>query len=411
MRAITESRCTSARRRAAGISKWLALAILVSMVRPATATDHVMAPGEPWPAATEVEPGDRILLAPGIHKNVGALSLSGAPGRPIRIGSVDPTQPSTLLGDAWSLDVAGASHLEFESLLVISGRSGAIRIRGTAATPGRNIALRNLFITPTPGVLVPVGLDADGVEDLRISNLRVALWQRAAIELRNASRVRMTGLTLQGDRRASAGIRLDSGVRDVRVERSALLIIGGSGVAAGLPTAPHPESTASTPAVEDLVVERCIFERVAIPVTVGSAERVLVDRCTIVEPTAAVFELRRPKAGWSAAGEVRIRHNLVAWKVNGLARLFIDDQPDAALDLGPNLWWAATMPTALQWLGGFPDGAAPQGVDIDPRLVPRSNKPLAAPAAGFGHLASPGPGVRDGSDPPRTSEPRPTDRP
>ena len=87
----------------------LILALLCTIVRAASATDHVMAPGDPWPSATEVAPGDRILLTPGIHPNVGPLVLSGTPERPIRIGSVDPGQPSTLLGDAWSIVIGSAS--------------------------------------------------------------------------------------------------------------------------------------------------------------------------------------------------------------------------------------------------------------------------------------------------------------
>ncbi|MCP4833502.1 MAG: hypothetical protein GY895_01940, partial [Phycisphaera sp.] len=80
----------------------LLLAVLTFATESVDATDHVMAPGDPWPSAAEVAPGDRILLTPGIHQNVGPLLLSGTPERPIRIGSVDPTQPSALVGDAWS---------------------------------------------------------------------------------------------------------------------------------------------------------------------------------------------------------------------------------------------------------------------------------------------------------------------
>lgn len=387
------------------------LALLCTVIHPASATDHVMAPGDPWPSATEVAPGDRILLTPGIHQNAGPLTLSGTSDRPIRIGSVDPSQPSTLLGDRWSLDVRGGSNLEISTLMVISGDSGAVRIRGVADAPCRNIELRNVFITPTPGVLVPVGIDADGVHDLRLLDLRVALWQRAAIELRNTSKVRVNRLTLQGDRRASAGIRLNEGVRDTRIDKSALLIIGGAGLAAGIPTSPPAESTTPTSAVNGLVVDGCVFERVAIPVTIGSASDVRIERCTIVEPSAAVFELRRPGDGWASAIDVRARRNLVTWKVNGLARLFIDDQPDASIDLGPNLWWAATMPTALQWLGGFADGAEPQVVDVDPRLVPRSYRPLAAEAVGFGHLATKESAEPDDGDPPAPKENPPPSSP
>lgn len=387
------------------------LALLCTIVRAASATDHVMAPGDPWPSATEVAPGDRILLTPGIHPNVGPLVLSGTPERPIRISSVDPGQPSTLLGDAWSLDIRSASNLEITSLLVISGGSGAVRIRGFDDAPSRNIELRNLFITPKPGVPVPVGIDAEEVHDLRLLDLRVALWQRAAIELRNTSKVRITGLTLQGDRQASTGIRLNEGVRDTRIEKSALLIIGGPGIAVGVPTSTPPGTPTSKTAVDDLVVEGCVFERVAIPVTIGSANGVRIDRCTIVEPSAAVFELRRPGERWNSATNIRASGNLVTWKVNGLARLFIDDQPDASLALGPNLWWAATMPTALQWLGEFPEDAEPQVTELDPRLVPRSYRPLQADALGFGHLATEESAGRDDDDPPGPKENPPPGRP
>lgn len=366
----------------------LLLTLLGVLARGASATDHVMAPGDPWPSATEVAPGDRILLTPGIHQNLAPLALSGTAERPIRIASVDPTQPSALVGDAWGLDVRGASFLEISSLMVISGGSGAVRIRGDEHAPSRDIELRNLLVTPTPGVLVPVGITAERVDDLRILDVRITLWQRAAIELRDTSKARVARLTLQGDRRASTGIRLNEGVRDTRIEKSALLIIGGSGIAAGLPTSLPADTATPEAAVNGLVVEGCIFERVAIPITIGSAAEVRIDRCTIVEPSAAVFELRRTRDRWKSATNVRANKNLVTWKVNGLKRLFIDDQPDASIDLGPNLWWAATMPTALEWLGGFPDGAETQVTDLDPGLVPRTYRPLRSGATDFGHHAS-----------------------
>jgi hypothetical protein len=378
------------------------LVLLGTIIRPASATDHVMAPGDPWPSAAEVAPGDRILLTPGIHQNVGPLRLSGTPERPIRIGSVDPTQPSALVGDAWGLDVQGGSNLEISTLMVISGASGAVRIRGTTDGPSRNVELRSILITPTPGILVPVGVDVEGVHDLRLLDLRVTRWQRAAIELRDTSKVSIARLTLQGDRQASTGIRMNEGVRNTRIEKSALLIIGGSGIAAGLPSSPPPDATTPTPAVNGLVIDGCIFERIAIPVTIGSAKDVRIERCTIVDPSAAVFELRRPAAPWATATEIRASGNLVTWKVNGLARLFLDDQPGATIDLGPNLWWAATMPTALDWLGGFPEGARPQVIEVDPRLVPRSYRPLRPEAMAFGHLATKDAGLPQDGDPPRS---------
>lgn len=409
-RSSTPVRWRSVRATGAKSARMIRVLALVFLTNPAVAaTDHVMAPGESWPPATEVKPGDRILLTPGIHQNVGPLILSGTPDRPIRIASVDPTQPSALVGDAWSLDIRGASNLEITSLMVISGASGAVRIRGGDDAPSRNIELRSLLITPTPGILVPVGIDAEGVRGLDLLDIRVTLWQRAAIELRDTSDVRLARLTLQGDRRASTGIRLNDRVQDTRIEKSALLVIGGSGIAAGVPTSPPPEASASQAAVDDLVVEACIFERVAIPVTIGSAKKVRIDRCTIVEPSAAVFELRRTGERWRSATNVRVAGNLVTWKVNGLARLFIDDQPDASIEFGPNLWWAATMPTALQWLGGFPEDAAAQVIDVDPRLIPRSYRPLQAEAIGYGHLAEAAAAIPDAGTAP-AAEKEPDDR-
>ncbi|MCP4068012.1 MAG: hypothetical protein GY741_07000, partial [Phycisphaeraceae bacterium] len=52
------------------------LVMLCTVVGLASAADHVVAPGDPGPSAAEVAPGDRILLTPGVHQNVGPLLLS-----------------------------------------------------------------------------------------------------------------------------------------------------------------------------------------------------------------------------------------------------------------------------------------------------------------------------------------------
>ena len=108
-----------------------------------------------------------------------------------------------------------------------------------------------------------------------------------------------------------------------------------------------------------------MIERVAIPFTVASASNVVCDHCTIVEPRSAAFELRAVPDGWASASDIQIQDNLIWWSVNGLKRFLIDEQPDGEFQLGSNLWWAAEMPAAIEWLGGFPTNAPPQVVDVE----------------------------------------------
>ncbi|MDE0887831.1 MAG: right-handed parallel beta-helix repeat-containing protein [Phycisphaerales bacterium] len=357
-------------------------------VQAARGVDHVLAPTDPWPESTAVAPGDRLFLTPGFYKELPVISYQGTEALPITISSVDSSQPATIVGDTWGMTIRGGHHIKVRTLMVLAGESGGIRLERDAAGPSRSIILENVYVVPKPGSLTNVGIDLEGVEGSRLINLKVDLWSRAAVQIRDARNVEIRGLTIRGDKNASIGVRVNDAVDGLRILDSSMLTIGGSGVAIGMTTSPPPASepeTAPAPAARNVRIERCVLERVAIPFTFASVADVLCDHCTIVEPESAAFELRSVRDGWPSASGIRIENNLIWWTVNVLKRFVIDDQPEGEFQMGPNLWWAAEMPAAIEWLGGFPSNAEPQVVDVDPRLIPRTTRATNPAAREFGH--------------------------
>ena len=370
----------------------LILSAMLLGVPAAMGVDHVLAPTDTWPESSAVAPGDRIYLTPGFYKEPPALSYTGTEALPITIASVDASQPATLVGDVWGLTIRGGRHIKVSTLMVLSGQSGGIKVDRDEAGPSRSITLENIYVVPRPGSLTKVGIDLDGVEGTRIIRAKVDLWSRAAVQIRDARDVEIRRLTIRGDKNASIGVRVNDAVDGLRILDSSLLTIGGSGVAIGMVTSPPPASPPDAlppPAARHVRIERCIIERVAIPFTFASAADVLCSHCTIVEPGSAAFELRLVRDGWPSASGIQIQDNLIWWTVNGLKQFVIDDQPDGEFQMGPNLWWAAEMPAAIEWLGGFPSNAAPQVVDVDPGLIPRTTRATNPAARRFGHQGVP----------------------
>ncbi len=375
-----------------GVLKTVFAMALMLLVQPASGVDHVLAPTDAWPDSSTMAPGDRIYLTPGYYKNVPVITYQGTEASPITISSVDASQPATIVGDAaWGLDVRGGHHIRISTLLVLSGQSGGIRLSRDDTGPTRSVILENSYVIPKPGSPTRVGVDLDGVEDVELLNMKVDLWSRAAVQIRDARDIEIRKLTIRGDHNAAIGVRVNDAVDGLRILECSVLTIGGSGIAIGMATGPPPASKPDAPAAvatRNVRIERCVIERVAIPFTFASAADVICDHCTIVEPRSAAFELRAVRDGWASASDIRIQGNLVWWSVNGLKRFLIDEQPDGEFQLGSNLWWAAEMPTAIEWLGGFPPNAPPQVVDVDPKLIPRTTRATDPAALGFGHLGT-----------------------
>ncbi|RPG15131.1 MAG: hypothetical protein CBB69_010260 [Phycisphaera sp. TMED9] len=376
-----------------GVLKTVFVTALALLVQSASGVDHVLAPTDAWPTSSAMSPGDRIYLTPGYYKDVPVITYRGSEASPITISSVDASQPATIVGGAtWGLDVRGGQHIRISTLMVLSGQSGGIRLSRGDAGPASSIILEDNYVIPKPGDPTRVGIDLDGVEDVRLLNMRVDIWSRAAVQIRDGRNIEIRKLKIRGDYDAAIGVRVNDAVDGLRILESSLLTIGGSGIAVGMTTGPPPASKPETPmppATRNVRIERCVIERVAIPFTVASASNVVCDHCTIVEPRSAAFELRAVPDGWASASDIQIQDNLIWWSVNGLKRFLIDEQPDGEFQLGSNLWWAAEMPAAIEWLGGFPTNAPPQVVDVDPKLIPRTARATDPAARGFGHLGIP----------------------
>src|SRR5687767_13299248 len=68
-------------------------------------------------AMAAVQPGDRILIAPGTYRgNHFFKNIHGTEAKPIVIAAADPDRPPKFTADNACLQLSGASHLELRDL-------------------------------------------------------------------------------------------------------------------------------------------------------------------------------------------------------------------------------------------------------------------------------------------------------
>lgn len=369
------------------------------LVGHAAAEDHRIALSAPWPDASELAPGDRILLEPGLHDARSIRDWPGTAAMPIVITSADDEIPAGLAGiDGPALVARGCGGLEIRRLLVIGD---GLDLEGRGADGDSGIHVENVqFLPATRGAdaMGPViGVRVARTGRAELVGIGMQRWQQAGLSIDTVGEVDIRQPGLVGGPRSPIGIRLRDCGRAT---------ITGGGIVAASEAGVSVET--SGPTTSRVVIDRVVWQQTATPLRITASMAaagttdVTLTRGTIVAPTTSVVEIAAaaptPEPAPTAPGGIRLQLDrcLTAWSAGGLRRLFTVDDADGGipvtLEIGDNLWWSPELPLALDLLGGFPAGTGGQRTDVDPRLVPRTWIPSADAAKRYGHAAAALPG-------------------
>lgn len=354
------------------------------------AEDHVVESGRPWPGTDVVKPGDRLLLVPGMHPSVTLRGYRGTPEAPIIIDSVDQESPAIIGGGQWTMDLQECDHITIGTLLLTGGIEGCLRIHGTRERPSRQITVQGSYLAkPGQARGSADGIDARFVDGLGIMGVRIDHWQQAAITLSDCDSILMLNVICGANLESKIGLEIGSNVRKVDAQHFVAENIRGVGVL----IATNPKTTEAAGAqsdetryaAEDIRLLRCSFVKTDLPITVGSANNVMIRQCMFFEPSSCILGFRKTIAPFSPASNITFERNLSNWSVGGLQRFLCNAEDAQDLIFGENLWWSQEMPEAVKYLGPLPGDANERQVyDVDPRLTPRTLAPQTGNAVEFG---------------------------
>ncbi len=380
----------------------LAAAMIITAA--AHAADHVIALSAPWPSAAELAPGDRILLEPGLHDARAIEDWPGTFGMPIVITSQDESIPAGIVGlDSPAVVARDCGGLHFERILIVGD---GLDLAGRGRDSDSGVTLRNVQFLPrsreaaAPGPAFGVRIADTG--RTVIEGMGVQRWREAGITLDRVGESEIRGAGLAGGIDSPVGIV----IRDCR-----RTWISGGGIVGGTKAGVLISSTAtadSQPSTE-VRLEAMVFQQNATPVRIEGTAALEMSRCTVVAPSVAVVEVSAGAEATAPAAEevpstrpasarINLDRCLTVWTTGRLAQLFKTPTggPTPTIRLGRNLWWSPELAANRDAVGGFPDAPERQRTDLDPRLVPRTWLPSAAPATAFGHGSPKTPSGSDG---------------
>ncbi|MCH2161537.1 MAG: hypothetical protein MK085_06645 [Phycisphaerales bacterium] len=357
--------------------------------------DHVVETRAPWPTPAQVKPGDRILLAPGLHPAQVLRRYKGTQELPIRIDSIDQSAPAIVGGGTWPLDLVECDHLLVGTIMVTSGLEGGIRIQGTPEAPSTNVRLIGTYLAQPgrkPGV--SNAIQASFVDSLVLESVQIDAWKRAAIRLDDAQRVFMQNVIMGAKMDSQIGVDIGRNVKDVNIRHLFVEHLRGAGVQVSTDNAPSvvQGEAANQEDVrwqsERIYLDRCSFIKTRHPIVIGNARSVNITRNLFLDPTSCVMALRKLPEPFGPPTDIRFDKNLIQWEVGELGAFLCSAEDAGNLAIGENLWWSQEMPDAVEYLGPLPgDADSRQIYHLDPKLTPRGLAPRAPLARQFGPYA------------------------
>ena len=362
----------------------------------ARAVDHRIELDAPWPAAADVAPGDRILLAAGLHSSVMIQSYRGTSEAPVVITSAHPKIPAGIGKGTerdWALELRDCDHVTVKSLLVIAPDQGGVRVVGPESGRRGSVSLVDLQVLPPAADRFPeFGISAARLDRLDLAGLRVYRWIDTGFRIEDTGAVRGSVLVGEGTGKLDSGL---VGLASLGVDRTRLTgcsFIGMTKLGVSMSGLAGSRSS--------LEMDRCVFLKIPTPIEIAAGTKtalsVDLQRSTIVNPVEGVVVVTKPKsapvAGKEATADdrdpvtVTMSSCLVTWTVGRLKTLVDPGTSSAEFEFGPNLWWSAESSMLVDAIGGFPGReTGTQFIDVDPDLETKSLIPRNPAAAAFGH--------------------------
>ena len=379
----------------------------------AGASQFLVQPGQTWQhLIADVKPGDEIIFPAGFHVSQVIDGLQGTREKPIFIRSRDRIPAAVACdGDGWVF--RRPKHVVVENIMFLSPRGAAVVIDGrdgelVPAQPWpAEFTLRSCTVNSARADAEQDAVRLRSVTNVRIDQVQVDGWNDAAVEINDSRRVLVRGLMMVPNKNMpqSVGIKV--------LGNSGLISVTGCsfnktirvGVQVGTPC---PDGDANfAPAIDQMRIDRCIFDSVGTGVSIVNVRDLVLSRATLVNPTDAIYSIP-PDAG--TVNRVLIEKCLAFWLPGTLAKF--SPHPERILapnvTLGDNLWYSLELPTAWEVLGApFGFQSAGQLTSLDPGIDTTTLRPRNGESLRFGaHSIAASQGKRLPDDP-VDSEPAP----
>ncbi len=356
----------------------------------AGASQFLVQPGQTWQhLLAEVKPGDEIIFPAGFHVAQVIDGLQGTREKPIFIRSRDRVPAAVACdGDGWVF--RKCKHVVVENIMFLSPRGAAVVIDGRdgEVAPAQpwpaEFTLRSCTIN---GARVNAEQDAvrlQSVTNVRIDQVQVDGWNDAAIEIIDSRRVLVRGLMMVPNNTMpqNVGIKVlgDSGL--ISVTGCAFNKTIRTGVQVG--TACPGGDVKFAPAVDQMRIDRCIFDGVGTGVSIVNVRDLVLSRATLINPTEAIYAIPEDAGTIS---KVLVEKCLAFWVPGALAKF--SPHPERILPpsvtLSDNLWYSVELPIAWEVLGApFGFQSAPQLTTLDPGIDTTTLRPRNGEALRYG---------------------------
>mgnify|MGYP006282238151 CR=1 FL=1 len=197
----------------------------------ASLTDvYVSSPKELRAALADLEPGTRILVAPGEYRGFSLRRFSARMDAPVVIAAADATDPPVFGGGREAIKLTSCSFIRLERLIVRGCRDNGINIDdgGSDRLPSRRIVLRHLTVEDIGPGGNHDAIKLSGVMDAVIRDCRISRWGGSAIDMVGCHRVVVDGCRFQGDSEARQknSVQIKGGSSHVLVQDCAFLNAG-----------------------------------------------------------------------------------------------------------------------------------------------------------------------------------------
>ncbi|MCW5777100.1 MAG: right-handed parallel beta-helix repeat-containing protein [Phycisphaeraceae bacterium] len=365
------------------------------MLPRALADQHLVSPGQEWSRlAAVVQPGDEIVLLPGVHRPASLAGLRGEEGRPIVIRGADAENPGRIevgaAGPGSGLLIQRPRHVVVQDIVVVGARHNGINIddsdgSGSVGEPwAADVTLRRVAVLRTGPSGNTDSIKLSGLRGVRVESCIVEGWGGSAIDMVGCHDVTIEGCTFRGlpGHEQSSGVQAKGGSTRVRIVgcrfedagMRAVNLGGSTGLEWFRPRVPEGAGAGTRFEAQDVTVARCVFVAGDCAVAFVNSRGGVVRDCTIVGPRRWAFRLLHETADARFApseGGV-IDGCLIVWPPDG-PRTLVNVGPGARPEtfrFGANAWWwpGADGAAGVRALDALPGERTAEQAVIDPRL-------------------------------------------
>ena len=377
----------------------------------AAATQHLISPGgDLRPILDLIEPGDEILLLPGVHQPIHLREIHGERGNPIIIRGLDPDEPAVIRSGDVGIHLIDVAHVQISDIIIKTPTKAGIiieasRVAGMEEPLNVNIDIANV-------VVQGVGAGADGerpalridaVRDVELSNCTFTGWCGVGCDIVAARDVVLDTCSFADGERTTEtmALRIRAGSESIHIQtcsfqqagtETAVLVGGATGRDQFIPAIEADARAANKNTgrfeASGVEIKSCTFVDQPCPVIFAHAQRVVVRNNTIVRPQRYVMAaLQATDDSIMAANRhLTFGQNLITWQAGRLTGVLLLDQANREVSLAfeENLWWSDDpVSVRSRMIPGIARQQFPQVLDIDPKLD-EAMRPQIASAQLFG---------------------------